>query len=449
VVVFGAAGWHNHLISFLTRAREMAEATPASRNRVVDLVRVLSILVVVFGHWLMAAITFDDGEIIPGHLLELADWTHPLTWVFQVMPLFFFVGGYSNALSWRSARRRGEPYGAWLRARLRRLALPVVPLLLVWTIGGWIGLRLGLDWEILQLASRVALVPTWFLAAYVVIVTLAPPLLALWERIGWWSIAGGIAFGALADALSIGGGVVAAGFLNYVFVWATVHQLGYAWVDGKIAGDLRRAGLLAVGFGATLALVWAGPYPIAMVGLDTAQLTNSYPPRVTLTFLGMFQTGLILVLEPTLQRLMRNVGAWTSVVLVSARIMTLYLWHLTAMVIVIGLGLLVDGWGFGIDPLSGEWWLTRPIWFVVLVVPTLGLMAIFGRYERPERDLRPAPAWWRPALAVALICAGLGFLAAIGIADEDGLNGLVLSLPVIGVFLGGVAHLPGRRAIPT
>jgi hypothetical protein len=47
---------------------------------------------------------------------------------------------------------------------------------------------------------------------------------------------------------------------------------------------------------------------------------------------------------------------------------------------------------------------------------------------------------------VALICAGLGFLAAIGIADDQGLNGLVLSLPVIGVVLGGVARLPWEQA---
>lgn len=434
--------WQNHPISFITRAREMAEGTPSSRNRVVDLIRVFSILVVVFGHWLMAAITFQDGEIVPGHLLELANWTHPLTWIFQVMPLFFFVGGYSNALSWRSARRKGESYGAWLRARLRRLALPVVPLLLLWTIGGWIGLRLGLDWEILQLASRVALVPTWFLAAYVVIVTLAPPALMLWERIGWWSIFGGIALGGLADFLSIGVGVVPAGFLNYVFVWATVHQLGYAWVDGGLASMGRRVLMLVAGFLVALGLVWAGPYPVAMVGLDTAQITNSYPPRVTLTFLGIFQAGVVLVLEPMLERWMSRLRAWTGVVVVSARIMTLYLWHLTAMVILIGVGLLVDGVGFGIEPLSGAWWLTRPVWFAVLIVPTLALIVIFGRYERPEHDRRPAPRSWRPVVAVALICAGLGLLAAIGIADEQGLNGLVLSLPVIGVIIGGVARLP-------
>jgi surface polysaccharide O-acyltransferase-like enzyme len=420
----------------------MADATPDSRNRVVDLVRVLSILVVVFGHWLMAAITFDDGEIVPGHLLELTTWTHPLTWVFQVMPLFFFVGGYSNALSWRAALRRGERYGAWLRARLRRLALPVVPLLVVWAVGGWIGLRLGLDWEILQLASRVALVPTWFLAAYVVIVTLAPAALALWERTGWWSIVAATVLAALADLASIGGGIVWIGFANYVLVWGSVHQLGYAWVDGRLDGTSRRSALAALGLATTLALVWLGPYPVAMIGLDTAQITNSYPPRVTLIFLGCFQAGMILLLEPALQRWMSRKGSWTGVVLVSSRIMTLYLWHLTAMVIVVGLGLLTGGWGFGLEPLSAGWWLSRPLWFLVLAVPTVGLIALFGSFERPETDRRPAPPWWRPVLAVVSICAGLGFLAAIGIADEDGLNGLILSLPVIGVVVGGVSRWP-------
>lgn len=433
-------------ISLLTRAREIADATPATRNRVVDLVRVASILIVVFGHWLMAAITFEDGEIVPGHLLELAVWTHPLTWVFQVMPLFFFVGGYSNALSWRSARKRGETYGGWLRARLRRLALPVVPLLLVWTFGGWLGLRLGLDWEVLQLASRVALVPTWFLAAYVVIVTLAPPALVLWEKTGWWSIAGGIALAGLADLFSIGGGVIWIGFANYILVWGTVHQLGYAWVDGTLISKARRFGLLFGGLAAVLALVWIGPYPVAMVGLDTAEVTNSYPPRVTLVFLGLFQAGLVLVAGPWLSRWMSRRSAWTGVVLISSRIMTLYLWHLTAMVMVIGFGLLVDGWGFGLDPLGVQWWVTRPLWFLILLVPTLLLVAVFGRYERPEHDNRADPAWWRPVLAVVMICAGLGFLAAIGIADEQGLNGLVLSLPVIGVVAGGIARMPWERS---
>lgn len=408
----------------------------------VDFMRVLSILVVVFGHWLMAAVTFEDGELVPGHVMELADWSHPLTWIFQVMPVFFFVGGYANALSWRSARRRGEPYGAWLRARLRRLVLPVVPLIIVWTVGGWVGLELGLDWELLQLASQVAIMPTWFLAAYVAIVTVAPAALWVWERVGWWSILAGLGLAGLADLLSIGVGFVPAGFANYLFVWGTVHQLGFAWVDGDIEGVPMRWGLAGAGFAAALALVWAGPYPVAMVGLDTAQITNSYPPRVTLAFLGMFQAGLVLVAEPLLRRAMRRVGAWMFVIAVSAQIMTLFLWHLTAMVIVIGLSLAVGGFGFGLEPLSGAWWASRPLWYLVLSLVTLVLVGLFGRFERPQPDDRPAPQPWRPVLAVIGVCAGLGFLAAIGIADEEGLNGFVLSLPVVGVLVGGVVRPP-------
>ncbi|REK20305.1 MAG: acyltransferase, partial [Actinobacteria bacterium] len=82
----------------ITSARKIAEATPATRNRYVDLLRALSILVVVYGHWLMAAPEVIGGEIRIGHALTDIPWTRGLTWVLQVMPVFFFVGGFSNAL---------------------------------------------------------------------------------------------------------------------------------------------------------------------------------------------------------------------------------------------------------------------------------------------------------------------------------------------------------------
>lgn len=425
-------------MSFLTAVRDMADATPDDRNRSVDALRAASILVVVFGHWLMAAVTVTDGQLEAGHLLELTTWTHPATWILQVMPVFFVVGGFANGVSWRSARRRGEPYGGWLRSRLRRLVLPVVPLLVAWGLGGWVGLRAGLDWEMLQLASQVALVPTWFLAAYVVIVTIAPLGLWLWERFGWASIIGGVALSTLADIASIGLGWVPVGFANYVLVWGTVHQLGYAWLDDRLGGPRRRLLMAAAGLVATVALVWAGPYPVAMVGLDTTEITNSYPPRVTLATLGIFQAGLVLAAEQPLRRWLRRPRPWRAVVAVNAQIMTLYLWHLTAMVIVIGLSLPAGGFGLGITALSALWWLTRPLWFVVVALVTALLVMSFGRFERPRPDPRPAPQPWRPVLAVLGVCAGLGLLAALGIADEDGLNGLVLSLPILGVIAGGV-----------
>ena len=236
-------------------------STPASRNRVVDLLRAAAILVVVLGHWTVAAVYVDDtGTLRRGDLLELATWTHPLTWLVQVMPVFFLVGGYSNALSWRSACARGTTYGGWLRARLRRLTIPVLPLMVFWAVVAPVAHALGASGETLRIASRASLVPTWFLAAYVVVVSLAPLTLRLWERWGWTSVVGGLALGGLVDYVSITNDVLLLGFLNYLVVWGAVHQLGYAWLDGSLAGTGRRLALAAVGLVGP-----AGPGPVRAV----------------------------------------------------------------------------------------------------------------------------------------------------------------------------------------
>ena len=406
----------------LADVRSLAAATPDTRNRVVDLLRAGAICIVVLGHWLLAAVVVRDGELVPGHLLELASWTHPLTWLFQVMPVFFLVGGYANALSWRSARGRRVPYAGWLRSRLRRLLVPVVPLLLTWLVACIVAVAAGAPTAMLRTASQVALVPTWFLAAYVVVCSVAPATLWLWERLGWWSVAAGLVLGGLVDWVSLGTDTLWVGFANYLVVWATVHQLGYAWLDGRLAGTGRRLALAGVGLGGLLVMVWAGPYPVSMVGLDNAAVNNSYPTRETMAFLGMLQSGIVLAAEPLFARWMRHPRPWAGVVLLNTRIMTLYLWHLTAMVSVIGLLLLAGGVGLGVEPMSVAWWLGRPVWWLVLAAVTLGFVALLGRFENPRRDERPPPPTWLPVLVTVLACGGLGFMAAKGIVGADGVH---------------------------
>jgi surface polysaccharide O-acyltransferase-like enzyme len=429
-------------MGILATARTLAERTPAQRNRYVDLLRAVSILVVVVGHWTMAAVTVRDGELVPGHVLVLASWTHPLTWVFQVMPVFFLVGGYANALSWRSAQRRDEDYGTWLRSRARRLTLPVVPVLLVWFAAGAVALALGVDWRTLRLASTVALVPTWFLAAYILVVAVAPATLMAWQRWRWWSLLAGALAAGLVDLVSLSTGSVAVGFANYLLVWATVHQLGYAWLDGDLRGVPRQTALAVAGLVGAVLLVVVGPYPVSMVGVDTATVNNTYPTRVTLLLLGMFQAGVVLLLEPLGRRLVAGARAWAVVVAFNARIMTVYLWHVTAMVAVIGVALLAGGRGLAVEPLTAPWWLTRPVWYVVLGTVTAGLVALLGRFETQDVDPRPAPPRWRPVVAVVGVCAGLGALAVLGIADADGLHGWLLVVPLASLALGGVVRRP-------
>ncbi|MEX1008936.1 MAG: acyltransferase, partial [Acidimicrobiia bacterium] len=106
--------------------------TPPARDRVVDLLRAGSLLVVVFGHILMAVVTWRHGTPTVGNLLAEVPEFKIATWALQVMPLFFAAGAIANRLSYASACARGEPWRTWLWHRVRRLIRPVIFYLAIW-----------------------------------------------------------------------------------------------------------------------------------------------------------------------------------------------------------------------------------------------------------------------------------------------------------------------------
>jgi len=107
----------------MRRLRELAGRTPARRERYVDLLRAVAITMVVVGHWLIVVIDHDPSGRLRGHnALEELVRARPGTWLFQVMPLFFLVGGYANAASLEAYRRRGAGGGDWLCDRSGRAA---------------------------------------------------------------------------------------------------------------------------------------------------------------------------------------------------------------------------------------------------------------------------------------------------------------------------------------
>ncbi|MGP9580392.1 MULTISPECIES: acyltransferase family protein [unclassified Brachybacterium] len=423
----------------MSRAEKVDAATPASRNRVVDFLRAAAITVVVLGHWTIIAVDADGG-ILPHGVLDGATWTHPLTWVFQVMPIFFLVGGYSNALSWRSARRKDVGYAQWLRTRLRRLGIPLIPLLLAWLVIGVVAVAAGAPNATVQLASQMALIPTWFLAAYLMVILVAPPCLVLWERFGWWSIIGGIALAGAVDALSLVADQPLLGYPNYLLVWAAFHQVGYAWLDGRLAGSGRRLLLAAIGLVGLLLLVLVGPYPVSMITSAADEISNSSPTRITMAFLGMLQAGLVLLLEKPLTALLRRPRLWFVTVLVNQRIMTWFLWHLTVMVGLAHLLLAVDARALLPEPLSGVWWATRPLWALVLLVLTGVVVLVMGRFETPRADERPAPPLWKPILAAVTVIAGLAVMANVGVVGESGVTWWWPLLPVVGMVVFGMVR---------
>jgi len=430
-------------MSIWSQAKEMAAVTPVERNRYVDFLRAVSILMVITGHWLIVALSYQDGTLTPGDLLELRPKTQWLTWLFQVMPIFFIVGGYANAVSLESARRRGVAYAGWLAARLHRLVTPLLALLLGWALLAAAFYVAGVSGDITRLASRGALIPIWFLAIYILVVMLAPTMYKAWQRWGFVSFFALVAMGALVDAAFFLLKFEVAGWTNYLWVWLSVHHLGFAWRDGRLGSPARLLGYSAIGLLALSILIFKGPYPFAMVGSPDEGLSNTLPPKITLLALGIFQFGLLLAIESPMRRMLSGVRVWAATVLINSMIMTLYLWHITVMVVVVSLAYLANGFGLGPEPGSPEWWYTRPIWIAVLYSLLLPIALLLSPLERrPRAADAPVPAAARQVGGALLICLGVAYLALFGFgsAPLPGLDVAAFALVIVGSGISGLLH---------
>jgi fucose 4-O-acetylase-like acetyltransferase len=430
---------------------ELVARTPATRNRYIDLLRVLSIFVVVVGHWLMAVITIDvDGAIHGNNILGMVPWMQYLTWGLQVMPIFFIVGGFANSASWASAQTRGVSYADWVRSRMSRLLRPTLVFAAVWT-----GLTLlfahvvKLSPATLEVGTMLVAVPVWFLGVYLLVIPLVPVMLRLHERLGVVVPLVLVAMAAVVDVLVRDLGLVGIGYINYLFVWVAVHQLGFFWRDGRTTGRLRAGVLAATGLAALILLSSIGLYSRSMLGVPGEEFGNTQPPTIMLMAVGLFQFGLVLALEAPARRWLERERVWAKVIAANALAMTVYLWHLPAMAFGVLIAM-VSGVGLRGEALTAGWWITRPMWVAVLVLITVPLVLVFSRLERSGNRVT-APGG-RPVVAVAGSAAaavGLGLLALGGFYRPDGMFALAvlpLGLLTLGaVLLGQIPLVPVRR----
>ena len=433
-------------MSIWSQARDLAAQTPDDRNRYVDFLRAVSILAVITGHWLTAALYYHDGSLTPGDLLEIQPGTQWLTWIFQVMPIFFIVGGYANAVSLESAHRRRIAYAGWLAARLNRLVTPLLVLLLGWALLAAILYLAGVSGDITRLASRASLIPTWFLAIYIMVVVLAPATYSAWRRWGFASLWALVAVGTLVDIAFFAADLQWVGWSNYFWIWLSVHQLGYAWRDGRMGSPGRLLTYSALGLLVLGLLVSIGPYPFAMGGSPDQGLSNSRPPKITLLILGISQFGLLLAIEGPMRRMLSGIRVWAATVLINSMIMTLYLWHITVMVIIVALACLAGGPGLGLEPGSSDWWITRPLWIAILYAALLPVTLLFSPFERRAHAPDAAvPAAARLVGGAVLLCLGIALLALFGFgsAPLPRLDIAAFLMVIAGAAISGL--LPGFK----
>lgn len=405
-------------------AARLAAATPLDRDRYADLLRLFSIGMVVLGHWVVALLTVHGAGAVGTSLpLQLS------TWVWQVMALFFFVGGFAHA----RALRHGPQLGRFVRARTARLLPPALVMVAVWTPLAMLLQATGLTTGQFAVGLQLITVPLWFLGVYLVIVLAAPAMMRLHLRFGLWPVVAALG-GAVAvvDALALGTGTSSVGFANYLFVWLAVHQLGYGYADGTLQRGRRSAGWLAGGglAGAALLVFGTSAYPVLMVGLPGNDASNSAPPNLALLAQSLFLVGSALLLRRAGTALMARPTAWFAVATGNSVIMTVFCWHLTACYLVQGVLLVA---GARLPAADTPWWFAGLAgWLLACSLACVGIVALFRRFERPPAALVCGSAG-TPAVVAGALASAVGLFAV----SQVGLDGLVT-----GPGLPGAAALP-------
>ena len=410
-------------------------AQEPTRDPVLDLVRAGCLVVVVVLHAMMAGITVDAGGIHIVNALEDQDWFTPVTWFVQVMPLFFVVGGFAGITQWRRMRNRGATAVEFVHGRLNRLARPAFLAFAV--IGAALAFAAvaGVPAELLaQVGYRMGQ-PMWFLGAYLGTAALVPLLARAHDAAPKTTLAGLLAVAFAVDLLVIGTGIAALGFLNLAFVWLALQQLGFWYADGwlrdRSSGQLLGGALAALGV--LLVITTAGPYSANM-------LVNLNPPTLCLVLLGLAQLCLVTVARPRLRSWLERPRVRRSVDVLGNCSLTVYLWHMPALVLVAALLLVLRApWP---ELFGAAWWLTRIPWIAAIGVVVAALVAVVGRFERRPRSARHRAGAATTVLSVLTAISGVAAVLVTGFTVASAALGAGLLAAAVGLLRIGRAPQP-------
>jgi len=366
------------------------------RDLTLDLARVFAVLLVVVIHLLEVGVGTGPHGLTISRPLEHQPWFNAVTWVLQIMPLFFVVGGFASLTAWRSLVRRGGGAADYVTTRVLRLAQPAFPLFVFYVVVVGAATLIGVDPKLLGPVVLGAGSPLWFLAAYGLCQAVAPFAVHWHQRAPKRTLLVLLLGAIIVDAIRYSTGIVPIGLLNLFFVWVLIQQLGFWYADGWF--DRRSWWQLVL-----VALAsWATLFPLTIWGpYSPDMLTNLNPPTVPLIALGLSQACVLRLLRPALTRLMSTRPARAVVFLVGSRLMTVYLWHLPIIITLAGVALLIPG--ASPEPGSAAWWWSRiPIYLVVLGL-LFALSLLVGRWERPREMAAPPPGWVVAVAAVLTI----------------------------------------------
>lgn len=383
---------------------------PGGRDTAVDLLRALCVVGVVLLHAIMVGVTVVDGAPVFANASEGSWWIVPVSWMLQVMPLFFIIGGFAGFLARRRQRERGGTASDFVAARVHRLLRPAV--FAVGIVGAALAVLslAGIPADIVATAGYRYGQPLWFLGVFLLCQALLPALASAHVRMPRTTL-GALVLAALSvDMLRSQTGIEGLGFLNLAFVWLALQQIGFFLADGTIDRLSRRSRALggAAALCALIATFVSGIYSPDLIA-------NINPPTGALLLVGVVHLSVVSLFRGRIEAFSRRPAAAAFTAFVNRRTMTIYLWHMPMLLGMAGLSA-VAALTTGValpEPSSAAWWLSRPLWLATALAVTAAVAVMLTKIETQPSPV-PTGSARRVAGAVLVGLVAVVMLLVLG-----------------------------------
>ena len=310
--------------------------TSISRERYIDLLKVLSILIITFSTEYFLSLSTSGYEVIIKNNSVGNLQMSRASWFLNGLAIFFFCNGFSNSIAWYSNIGRDGSVWEFLANRINSILGPVLYLIVFGSIfihfsisNGYFPEYFVTELDGLHPVSEFLLWPLWLVSIYLVVVMCSPVTAFLHKKNSLVSVFTILTLFLSFDYITSADTYSYFRYINYLFFWLFIHQLGYFFADGTLQ-NIKKSYYFIVFVGSYLALYYLSLNEGSLLTVSNFRLTsftNEDPPTLMMLLSSIGLISFILLFNNFFESLLNKKYLWYIVCFMNAHIYTYFLWH--------------------------------------------------------------------------------------------------------------------------
>jgi len=313
-----------------------ANNTSISRERFIDFIKVIGLLMVIFNTEFLLDFKNSAGELLVYNESFTSSDKTRFTWFSTGISLFFFSTGFTNKIAWYSNVGRDGSQWKFLTDRVNSLMGPV----LVWIAS--ISVLLNLFFRFLKFPlfltteddgmitiTEFLMWPLWIVTIYLVVVIFCPLTIYLHKKNPYLTVVSLIFMTISIDTIEFSISLSYIKLFNYLLFWLTIHQLGYFFADGKII-KFKNSIFVTVSIFSYVYLFYKYDTSnefMSVSGYRLSQLSNEDPPTIFYLIASIGLLSFLLFFRKFFEDKLQNNKTWLVFSFIHSNIYTIFLWH--------------------------------------------------------------------------------------------------------------------------